>query len=90
MIPKQIKNPKFPDFLSGFAVSNSKDFLFKFHAKYPVIQVHKTITNTNPISSPNHPKLPIKSIPIIVAIIAKVNGSNINTRISIPKIFFIL
>ncbi|MDA7681700.1 hypothetical protein N8603_04880, partial [Verrucomicrobiales bacterium] len=56
-LKKQIKNPKFPDFLSGFSVSNSKAGLLIFHAKYPVIQVHKTITNTNPISSPNHPKL---------------------------------
>ena len=28
------------------------------------MQVHKNMMNTNPISSPNHPKLPIKSITI--------------------------
>ena len=89
MIPKQMKKPESPDFLSGL-VSNSKASLLTFHAKYTVMYVHKTITNTNPISSPNHPKTFIKSIPIIVAIIAKINGSNINTKISIPKTFFIL
>ena len=72
MIPKQIKNPKFPDCLSGFSVSNSKACLFTFHAKYTVIQVHKTIINTNPISSPNHPKLPIRSITIIGVMLSAV------------------
>ena len=89
MTPKQIKKPESPDFLSGLA-SNSNASLLAFHAKYTVMYVHKTITNTNPISSPSHPKTFIKSIPKIVAIIAKVNGSNINTKISITKKFFIL
>ena len=54
----------FPDSLCWFSVSNSRFWVFTFHDKYIVMQVHKNMMNTNPISSPNHPKLPIKSITI--------------------------
>ena len=85
MTPKTNKEARVPDFLSVKA-SNSNASLLTFHAKYTVMYVHKTITNIqiqfHPLATPK-PSSNLSQI--IVAIIAKVNGSNINTKISIPK-----